>query len=370
MQTNPLTNSNKLKLGVFHLNGNSGARTLVPERYRLSWDNVLAAVRRADAAGFEAIVPYSRWASETPDFRHQSAQTFETLTWAAAVGAATSYSSIMSTVHVMHMHPVYAAKAMATIDHVTRGRFALNVVCGWVPEDMRIFGHEDIGNEGRYAYADEWAQILKLLWAGDKPASFKGNYLAIDEAWSDPKPLQQPRPLMMNAGGSDQGKQFVGKHCDIAFIRTESHERMKAQAAAYRSYVKETHGRDIQIWIQGYVVQRNSYEEAQRYLENYAVDNADVEHVEAILKLRNRPLEGAEAISYRRNLGAGPGGLPVIGSPADIAETLTELADAGIDGVLMSWVDPISGIEQFSRDVMPLLEKKGLRAPVPTRTAA
>ncbi|UWU16682.1 hypothetical protein N2599_27965 (plasmid) [Rhizobium sullae] len=60
----------------------------------------------------------------------------------------------------------------------------------------------------------------------------------------------------------------------------------------------------------------------------------------------------------------------LIGSPSDIVETLTELADAVIDGVLMSWVDPIGGLKEFSREVMPLLEKKGPRAPISARTAA
>lgn len=361
--TNPLRGPNRLKLGVFHLNGHSGARTLVPERYRPSWENSVAAARMADEAGFEAVVPYSRWASETADFRHESATTYETLTWAAGIGAVTRHACIMSTAHVMHLHPAYAAKAMATIDHVTGGRFALNIVCGWVPADMHLFGHPDIGNEERYAYASEWTEILKRLWQADEPVTFRGERLSVTGAWSDPKPLQRPHPPLMNAGGSEQGQRFVGEHCDVAFVRTENYERMKANAAAYRQFVRETFGREIQIWIQGYVVQRPSLAKAERYVERYAVEHADEAHIDAVLKLRNRPLRDDERAAYRRNLGAGPGGLPIIGTPADIAATLQNLAEIGVDGVLINWVNPLDGIEPFAREVMPLLEEAGLRAP-------
>ena len=128
---NPIYNANRIKLGVFHINGEGAAKTFVPERFDLTWDNSLDAALAADQAGFEAIVPFSRWTSEV-DPGHLSGTSYESLTWAAGIGGLTRHACVMSTCHVMHMHPVFAAKAITTVDHVARGRFALNVVCGWV----------------------------------------------------------------------------------------------------------------------------------------------------------------------------------------------------------------------------------------------
>ena len=63
-------------------------------------------------------------------------RTFDCQTWAASVGAVTNYSCIFSTVHVPLIHPLTAAKQAATIDHVTGGRFGLNVVCGWFKNEF------------------------------------------------------------------------------------------------------------------------------------------------------------------------------------------------------------------------------------------
>ena len=362
IDVNPIYNANRIKLGVFHINGEGAAKTFVPERFHLTWDNSLDAALAADEAGFEAIVPFSRWTSEV-DPGHLSGTSYESLTWAAGIGGLTRHACVMSTCHVMHMHPVFAAKAITTIDHVARGRFALNVVCGWVPDDMTMFGHADLGVAGRYAYADEWIAILKRLWTEDKEFDFYGKYLKIERGYSMPRPIQQPYPALMNAGGSDEGQNFVGKHCDIAFIRTETHEWMRNRAANYRKFVADSYGREIQIWIQAYVVQRDSYAEAVKYVDHYAVENADHAHVESIMRRRNRPLSAEENVIYRRNLGAGPGGLPLLGNAEDIARQMMELSDLGIDGFLMTWVDYRDGVRRFGREVIPLLEQAGFRRP-------
>ena len=366
---NPVFNANKIKLGLFHINGPGGARTLVPENFKLTWDNSLDAAVAADQAGFEAIVPYSRWTTEaTPG--HLSGTTFEPLTWAAGIGSRTRYSCVMSTCHVMHVHPVFAAKAVATIDHMCNGRFALNVVCGWMPNDMKIFGHADIGISGRYAYADEWTTIVKRLWTEDAEFDFEGAYLNVVRGYSRPQPIQTPFPALMNAGGSDEGQNFVGKHCDIAFIRTETRDWMRNRAASYRQLVAETYGREVQIWIQAYVVHRDSYDAAVRYVDHYAVEHADRAHVDAIMKIRNRPLSAKDNAIYRRNLGAGPGGLALLGNAQNIADELIALNELGIDGVLMTWVDPNEGVRAFARDIIPLLEQAGYRAPLGERAMA
>ncbi len=365
-ETNPLFNANKIKLGVFTINGSGGARTLVPEKFKLTWENSLDVAMAADEAGFEAIVPYQRWTSEAGP-GHRSGSSYECLTWAAGIGARTSRSCVMSTTHVMHIHPAVAAKMISTIDHICNGRFAVNIVCGWVPDDMTMFGHADLGSEGRYGYADEWITLLKRLWSEPDSFDFRGRYIEMEGGYSEPKPIQFPFPGLMNAGGSEDGQAFVAKHCDIAFIRTENHERMRERAANYRRMVAEKYGREVQIWIQAYVVQRDSYDEAQAYLNHYAVEQADHAHIDATLKLRNIQLSSAEEAVYRRNLGAGPGGLPLLGNAEDIANEMLKLSSLGIDGFLMTWVDFHNGVRQFGREVIPLLERAGVRLP-PSRT--
>ena len=77
-----------------------------------------------------------------------------------------------------------------------------------------------------------------------------------------PKPIQQPFPALMNAGGSGKGRQFAAKYCDMAFVHIDLPDlrRRRAQVDAYRKLAREEYGRELQIWGNCYVVQRRHRE--------------------------------------------------------------------------------------------------------------
>ena len=64
---------------------------------------------------------------------------------------------------------------------------------------------------------------------------------------------------------------------------------------------------------------------------------------------------------FRFHLKAGWGGYPLVGTPDHIASELSKLSEIGFDGILLSWVDYLAGLECWNSDVMPLLEQAGLR---------
>jgi alkanesulfonate monooxygenase SsuD/methylene tetrahydromethanopterin reductase-like flavin-dependent oxidoreductase (luciferase family) len=364
--TNPIFNTNEIKLGVFCINGEGSAKTRVPERFRLTWPNSIDVAMEADRGGFEAIVPYSRWGSLTHP-THATAFVFENFTWAAAVSAKTHYSSVMSTCQMTAAHPILAAKAMTTVDHISNGRFSVNLVTGWNPGDRKMFGVSHLPREEQYAYAEEWLTVVKRLWSEDEPVDYSGRFFQIEGGMSQPKPVQRPFPALMNAGGSSEGQAFVANHCNIAFVPALSAEVMKRNAAAYRKMVRETTGREIQVWIQAYVVQRDSIQEAEKYVDYYAVEHADEEHIDAVVGIRKTQLPPHEMRAFRRNQGASPGGRPLLGNADDIARQIAEISECGIDGVLMTWVDYHNGLRAFNSEVVPRLERLGLRQPKPAQ---
>ena len=145
---------NNFKLGVFSANADGGLTlTTVPERWRAKWADIVAVAQMADRAGIEFFLPIARWkgyGGET-DARGLS---YETLTHGAALAAVTERIAIFSTVHVPLVHPVFAAKAIATIDHVSGGRAGLNIVCGWNQPEFDMFGVTAVAD--RYAQGHEW----------------------------------------------------------------------------------------------------------------------------------------------------------------------------------------------------------------------
>src|SRR5262249_12759566 len=127
--TNPMRNANQFKLGLFSINADGGpAFTKVANRWRADWSEIETLAHIADAAGLEFILPIARWKGYGGETKVRAAS-FETLTHAAAVAAITRRIAIFSTVHVPLVHPVFAAKALMTIDHVSRGPAGLNILC-------------------------------------------------------------------------------------------------------------------------------------------------------------------------------------------------------------------------------------------------
>ncbi|MBS0562491.1 MAG: LLM class flavin-dependent oxidoreductase, partial [Proteobacteria bacterium] len=130
----PMHGPNRLKLGVFSANADGGlALTRVPERWQALWPDVVAVAQMADRAGLEFFLPIARWKG-FGGLTNAREWSFETLTEAAALAGLTERIALFATVHVPMVHPVYAAKALATIDHASGGRAGLNIVCGWNPE--------------------------------------------------------------------------------------------------------------------------------------------------------------------------------------------------------------------------------------------
>ena len=367
--TNPLFNTNKLKLGTFGTNVSGGcAITKAEGALEINWPNVSNISRIADQIGLEALVPVARWkgfGGET-DF---NAHCFETYTWAAGLGGQTEQAAVFSTSHVPTVHPVLAAKQATTIDHITNGRFALNIVVGWFEPELKMFGSKVMEHDIRYDYADEWIEIMKLLWIEENEFTYEGKYFQIPKGFHQPKPIQAPFPALMNAGGSQRGKHFGAKNCDMMFIAITNPdpEAIREEIASVREIARTVYKRDIQVWTNSYVVHGETENDAKKYYDYYVNQMGDWDAADNLIRVLgiNSKMVGKDAMEgLKSQFIAGYCGYPLIGTSEMIAEGLETLSNLGFNGSLLSWVNFEEGLHRFSAEILPLLEQKGLRVPV------
>jgi len=366
-KSNPMRDSrNPIKLGVFGINGNGAAFTFHPDRYQCTWDSNVRLAQKAEKLGFEGFVSAAHWKSFGGD-GHYSGDLMETFAWAGAVAAVTERIGIISTIHVTLIHPVFAAKAEATVDLISKGRAGLNLVLGWYPPDMQLWGLDVKEHSDRFEIAEEWIEIFDRLWAERKSFDYDGKNFKLKGAYNQPHGLQQ-RPVLLNAGRSPRGQEFAAKHCDIAFCSAHNPEMgaIKQQVANYRRDAREKFGKEIQIWMSAYVVLKDTMNEAQDYAHDYIVTQGDDAPVENIIRnnaidAKAMPPEAAAKLAYA--LKAGFAGYPLVGDADHITRLFADLSDAGVDGFLLTWLDYEGGLDRFGREVLPRLEKAGLRAP-------
>ena len=198
-ETNPAFSTRRLKLGTFQTNLDSGCiMSDLEGKLDITWPNTLALGRLADEMEFEALVPVARWHGYGGDTNPQGPG-FEAYTWAAGMAASTRKPGVFATSHISLNHPMIAAKQSAVIDHISNGRYALNVVTGWNQPEIEMFGVPMLSHEERYACAEEWLAIVKRLWTEDDFFDHDGRFFKILKGYLQPKPIQYPHPAIMNA---------------------------------------------------------------------------------------------------------------------------------------------------------------------------
>ncbi len=364
--TNPAFNSRKLKLGTFQSNLDYGCLMAdVEGRLKISWPNTVALAKLADAMEFEALVPVARWRGFGGKL-NPAGPGFETYTWASGIAASTVNAGIVATSHCSINHPIVAAKQSTVIDHISNGRMILNIVTGWNKPEIDMFGVEMLPHGDRYDMAEEWLGIVKRLWTEDEEFDHEGKFYKIVKGYLQPKPIQQPFPAIMNAGGSERGRHFAAKYCDLVFtaLGAPNFEQNKAQVAAYRDLACQEYGREVAIWTSANIVQAETEAEARRYDEYVVKERGDWEAVTFALDTLglNAKTFAPDALKHLKELFiAGWGGYPLIGTKEQVVDGLKMLSAMGLDGVLLSWPRYEEGMREFKDVTYPLLVQAGLR---------
>jgi FMNH2-dependent dimethyl sulfone monooxygenase len=357
---------NALKIGLFGSNCSSGrAVTTVPERWTGNWQDNLALAQMADRAGIEFILPVGRWKGYGGDTDYMGT-TLETITWATGLLAKTERLIAFGTVHAPLFHPIIAAKQMVTADHISDGRFGLNIVVGWNEDEFQMFGVTQREHDARYEYAQDWVDAVKMAWTAGDDVDFGGEFIKLKKIRAKPKPYGSTRPLIMNAGASPAGRAFAIRNCDAFFTQAsrtsmeETAQRVKAAKDDARSQ-----GRELDVYTVGVLTCRRTQKEAEEYYHYATIEKGDWSAVDGILAKKNISVATVgeeEFLKQRHHYAHGMGGLLMVGDPDRIAQILIDLNHAGVRGVAFSFVNYLKELPFFCEEVLPRLERAGVRA--------
>lgn len=327
-----------------------------------------ALVQKAESLGFDLVFGLAQWVGKggyggALHYREQSLDPFITT---AALAGCTERIMLISTIHVLYgpWHPLHLAKFGATLDHISHGRWGINVVTGHAPKEPLMFGQAMIPHDLRYAMADEFVSDMKQLWARDDNWSHTGENWSLADAFVTPKPLFG-RPVLVNATGSPAGFDYAGTHSDLAFITSPAGadlepalEVLPAHTAAIKAAAR-AHGRELRTVINPMIVCRPTEAEARRYHAQItgAADEAAIDGFVA----KEEAADSQAWKGHRREHRALGGNVHLVGSPEQIVQQLAALHAAGCDGVQLTFFDFAPDLDYFGEAVLPLLRAAGLR---------
>jgi probable F420-dependent oxidoreductase len=286
-------------------------------------DALAALVERGEALGFHSVViadhvvfPVriaSRYPYTVSGAFPGGGDALEQLTLATFVAARTTRLRLVTSVMILpHRHPVLAAKMLATIDVLSRGRLTVGVGVGWLREEFQALGAPDFDRRG--AASDEVLRIFKTLWTRS-PASFDGEFFRFDAVRCLPAPVQKPHPPI-----------WVGGHSRAALRRAARHgdgwHPVGANPAA----------------MLGPGELRGLLEELRRLTEGEGRDPA------SLTIAYKAPLYDVEA-------GDGGGRRPFSGSPAQVLDDVATYADLGVHELIFDFRsdDLVQSLERMER---------------------
>ncbi len=360
----PLLDGADLKLGLFSANCSSGlAVTKIDERWPASWEDNLALARLADRVGLDFMLPIARWIGYGGETNfHESV--LDPVALAAGLLAQTERLFVFATIHTAFNHPVVAAKAMATVDQIAHGRAGLNIVAGWNKPEYDAMGVSlPSGHDDRYAYAQEWWDIVRRLWTQDGRYDIDGRFWQLHGIEAYPKPADGLLPIL-NAGSSAQGRDFAARNSHVVFTIVAGPEDGAEIVSSVKATARERYERDVGVFTPAHCVCRATHDEAVEFHRWYAEEHADWDAVDNLMELQGLHAQSftPEMLElFRGRFAAGHGTCPLIGTPDEVAAEIKRFADAGFDGMTLSFVDYVSELETFAAEVIPRLERLGVR---------
>lgn len=336
----------------------------------------------------------------------------EPLTMLSAVAMMTKHIGLVATASTTYNEPYHVARKFASLDHISRGRAGWNVVTSWSEAEARNFNREHhLDYDTRYDRAAEFVDVVKGLWDSwdddafvhDKasgvfydPAKMhvlnhKGKHFQVQGPLTVAR-CKQGRPIIVQAGASDQGQEIAAASADIVFVAQTGLDQAKAYYASVKDRLPR-YGRDPDdvLILPGLlpVVGRTESEARAKHqelqdlihplvglahvygpmgdLSAYPIDGPVPEPVDPEMRSRAAVLlETARRgkMTIRQlylAASAGRGHRTVIGSPAQIVDSMEQwVVERAADGFNIIPTHLPSGVEDFVELVVPELQRRGL----------
>lgn len=345
---------------------------------RLNRENLMELALAAEEVGFDAVFIADNWSGhqrEAERAGHQS-PAFHAPLLAMGIFAVTERLGVISTFHTTHHQPAHVARMGATLDAFSEGRWGWNCVTGHSKDESALFGNSFVEHDKRYAMAAEFVEIVEQLWTQQEPIDVNGAFYRVTGRIKAPRPVQQPRPLLVSAGASPAGMQFAADWCDALVTIAKDDDGLRAQGDRLNA-LTAGNGRDVGTWPFCVTLIRDGEGEAEEEFDtllkslNVEASRELAADILGSVQTAQKMFEDLGPEQAVLAVASGLNTIKLVGTPEQVAAKLISLkTNAAASGVLLNF--PLwspQEIRGFSR-VLPYLREAGIWAPAAELAAA
>jgi F420-dependent oxidoreductase-like protein len=290
----------------------------------LCWPRWQRLVRAVEDLGFDGIYRSDHFVDPQGDYQ-DALELWVSFAWLASNTSRVAFGPMVSP--ISFRDPVMTAWQVSGIDALAGGRLRLGLGAGWNEREHDAFGYDLLDIPARFARFEEGLQVISRLLREPGPVSFEGDHYQLREAKIMPRsPKETGPPIIIGGNGPKRTLPLVAKYADEWNATSLSMEDYRARMQRLDELLEE---------------QGRQPEDVRRTVMRRGVIGVDDAEVK-------RKLDGADKSEL---LGRGL----VIGTPGEAVDILGSFADAGVDGVMLQWMDmdDISGLELVAAEVLP-----------------
>lgn len=292
----------------------------------LNWPRWQRIARAVEELGFAGLYRSDHFTNANPPDK-DSLELWVSLTWLASHTRRIQFGSLVSP--LSFRHPAFTARMAKDVDDLSGGRLTLGVGAGWQEREHAHFGFDLLDISRRFDRFEEGLQVITRLLRSDEPVHFEGQFYRLQEAILLPRPGRPGGPpLLIGGNGPRRTLPLVARYADEwngLFVPAAQFAQLSARLDA----LLQENGRQP-----GHV---------RRSLMTGLFFGRDETELQA-------KLHGREATALRER------GL-VVGTPSAIVEQLGRLAEAGVQRVMLQWLDldDLDGLEALANSTLSSL---------------
>jgi len=281
--------------------------------------------------------------------------------------------------------PTLAARTLATIDQLSKGRASVHIISGASDEEQQRDG-DFLNKDQRYARTEEYVGLLRRLWTSEEPFDHEGVYYRFKGGFVQEKPVQKPHIPVFFGGSSDAAIEAAGRHADIYALFGETLEQTREKIARVRAAAAR-HGRTIGFslslrpilagteqaaWLRAdAILDRTRAQRAALGLQDFAGTPGS----EGSARLLTAAAQGDRLdkrlwTGVARVTGAQGNSTALVGTGAQVADALLDYYDLGIETFLIRGFDPLEDAVQYGRELIPLVREAVASRPAVVRDLA
>jgi len=297
----------------------------------LNWPRFQRLAQVVEDLGFIGFFRSDHFTNANPPDK-DSLELWVSLTWLASHTKHIEFGPLVSP--VSFRHPTFTARMAAAVDDLSEGRLILGLGAGWQEREHNNYGFDLLPKRERFDRFEEGVEVITKLLRSDEPVDYDGQYYRLQEGILLPRP-QRPEgpPILIGGNGLKRTLPLTARYA----------KEWNALMTTAERFTELNEQLDNLITSQG-----RELNEVRRSMMVGCIFGKDENQLqERVTQRTGGKLTIDELISQGR----------IVGTPTMMVDQLSQLAEAGVQRVMLQWIDldDLEGLEAIAKHVLPQL---------------